>query len=699
MNDSFFTPKSVCIVGASTTPGKIGNDMLKNLASYSGKKLGINPQGNGKIVHGVPLFNSFADLPITPDIAVFVIPARFVAKSLTECGKKGIKNVVIISAGFKEAGNDFAEKEILQIANQYNIHILGPNCLGFLNPHAQLNLSFASDNGIQKGNITLISQSGAMAVALMDWAQKYHLGFSKIISMGNKAGLNENDFLEKCINDPSTEVIVLYLESISHGKKFYTLAKHITPLKPVIVVKSGISQKGALAASSHTGALSGKKEVLETALKQAGVHSTHSLQEMFLWSEAFSLAGHKPVPQNILMITNAGGPGVMAVDNAELFNISLMTPSQEEKTILMRNMPSASSMKNPLDILGDADSTRYSSILNNIEQLPRFTLPAPESQSFAILILLTPQAVTDTENIAKEIIAFQNKHPDRIILSSFMGGKKVQSARNALQQAGILHFEYPKEALQVFSRLQKQYQWKQQHPTPTPLPENMEFNIPKFSSNDSPQLLPPQETEKIFEQYSIPFAKETLLTKTEDIKQVFSPTIPGVMKISSPDIAHKTDIGGVVLGIKSLSYAQESYTQILKSARKHAPHARINGVIYQPLFPQSREVFIGMTRDKEFGEVMVFGLGGIYVNIFEDVSRRIGPVSESEIETMITEIKSYPLLKGVRGEKSIDFKALKCTMLKLSKLFHSEKQIQEIDINPLFCMEDSVMVMDAKIFV
>lgn len=689
--------------------------MLKNLHGFQGKKYGLNPKNTGEKVYGVELFQSVSDLPETPEMAIIVIPSKYVASALQDCGKNGIKNVVVISAGFKEMGNEGEEKELVDIAENYDIDLLGPNCLGFLNPHLDLNLSFASGENLKKGNIGLVSQSGAMAVAMMDWAQNANLGFSKIISMGNKADINENDFLEYFAEDPETDVIVMYLESLVDGRKFYETAKRVTQKKPVIVVKSGISEKGALAASSHTGALSGQKEILETALKQAGVHSTHSLKELFLWSALFAQTKGKEIPEQLLMVTNAGGPGVMAVDNAEAFGVDLFSPSDDEEKILMENMPAASSMKNPLDILGDADSGRYKKIFENIDQLRIENAPEnsgmTEDQTFAILILLTPQTVTDTENIAREIIAFQEKNPEQIIMVSFMGGNSVEAGRKILKQSGIPHFNYPKAAINAFSRLQKQKQIRIKNESPSlrggfrgsnkqdkkRLHRNIQLP-PNPPQRGGSTLLPPHLVSQILKSYHIPFAEEVLLTSEKEIEKIYTENQAGVMKISSPDIAHKTDVGGVILGIDSLEKAKESYHQILERVKEKAPDAKINGVTYQPMFPQSREVFVGMTRDHEFGEVMIFGLGGIYLNIFEDVTRRISPVSKKEIKEMITEIKAYKILSGARGEQPIDFEALEDIISKISILFHAHSEIQEIDINPIFCLAGSAWVMDAKIF-
>lgn len=702
MHSNFFSPSSVVIIGASSRPDKIGNSLLKNLSEFSGDKYGVNPKGGS--AYNIPFFSSVEQLPKTPDLAVIAIPAVYVEKELKECGKKKIKNIVIISAGFKEIGKIEEEEKLKTIADKYELNILGPNCLGFLNPHQNLNLSFASNEGVKKGNIALVSQSGAMAVAVMDWAQEFEIGFSHVISMGNKSDVNESDILEYLANDEKTSVIVFYLEDITDGRKFYEKAKKVTQKKPVIIVKSGVSKKGALAASSHTGALAGEKEILYTAFSQCGVHSTNSLKEVFLWSEMFSLLEKRTAPEKIMIITNAGGPAVMAVDNAEKYNINLFEPSEKDEEILKKNLPEASSLKNPLDILGDATSKEYAQILENSQNI--------SSDEFAYLILLTPQTVTDSENIAEKIINFQNAHPEKIIITSFMGGKSVELARSKLKKAGILHFNYPKEALQAYEQVLLQKKWEK---------KNIEFcaqsscffpqNLPDVKNKLKQEsiLCSPETTSFLLKSFNIPFAEEVLVSEKSDISKVFhqlglfdeNKKIKNelVMKISSPDIAHKTDVGGVHLHISSVEEAEKAYEKMMKSVKEKMPKADIKGVTLQRMFGESREVFLGMTRDESFGEVIMFGFGGIYLNIFEDVSRRMGPISKEEIREMITEIKSYQILQGARGQESIDFTALETVIFKLSCMFHSLSEVKEIDINPIFCTETESVIIDAKIFV
>ena len=716
MLNTFFRPQSVVIVGASQTAGKIGNDILKNLSEFSGNIFGVNPKGgsfslisaqkNNTTTREIPFFPEISLLPEIPDVALIAIPSRFVEHSLEECGKKGITNVIIISAGFKESGNISGEKNIQALAKKYHINILGPNCLGLINTHNQLNLSFAGKIPKQ-GNIALVSQSGAMATALMDFAESSGMGFSKIISMGNKSDLNENNFLDFLENDDETQVIVLYIEDIVAGREFFEKCRRITQKKSIIVVKSGVSTKGALAAASHTGALSGEQEILKTAFEQSGVNYTHSLEDLFLWSKFFSRVEKNEVQDDLILVTNAGGPGVMAIDNAEKFSVSLAEFSEEEQEILKGNMPEASSVKNPVDILGDANSLRYKQILENISQLKK---------KRNILVMLTHQTTTDTENIAREISDFAKKNPEILVLTSFMGGQSVEKGREILEaheEKNFLHFDFPKEAMKALAEFQK---WKKKtdrnernnKPEKSLFPEiktakikNITKKISEISEkNKKITLLSPEIISELFSAFEIPFLGEHICSSPKNSGEIFEKIGgPVVMKIVSPDIPHKTDCGGVRLNIKTAKEAEKIYSEIIKSSSFAYPLAEISGVSMQKMMTSSREVFVGMTRDKTFGEVLLFGLGGIYVNIFEDISRRLSPVSRTEIREMMQEIHSIKILEGTRGEKSIDFLALEEVILKISQLFHSIPEIQDIDLNPIFAREDGSWVVDAKIFV
>ncbi|MDD2871511.1 MAG: acetate--CoA ligase family protein [Candidatus Gracilibacteria bacterium] len=689
--NNFFDINSVAIIGASEAAGKIGNDLLKNLKNFKGKKMGVNPKGGH--FEDITFYESIEKLPFIPDIAVITIPAKLVLDSLEECGKKGIKRVIIISAGFKETGNIEGEEAIISIAKKYDMRVLGPNCLGYIDAHKNLNLSFGG-KGIKPGNIAMVSQSGAMAVALTDWAQTTHIGFSKLVSMGNKADLSENDVLEDLANDPYTDVIVIYLESIENGRKFYEITKNLTKKKPIIMVKSGISERGKEAASSHTGALSGENKVLETVFRDTGIHPTFSLERFFLWAEMFSKTIKNDIPDKLAIITNAGGPGVMATDHCELNDIELQEFTDEEQKILKMNMPDASSMHNPIDIIGDATSNRYAQILKNIRELDK---------NVGLLILVTPQTVTDVEVIATEIFKWEEQNPNYFLMTSFMGGESIKLARRYLRKNNILDYDYPRKGLIAYGQLLKQKKWENTPVEPEPvlveISESMKSEIQESLKNEK-DMCSLATTSKIMNAFDVSFLQDILVNDLSDVEKVWNNKKEDklVAKIASKDIAHKTDCGGVVVGIATLKEAKEAYTNILNNVAKFHPNALISGVTFQEMLPTSKEIFIGMKRDASFGEVLLVGMGGIFVNVYEDVSMKLSPVNKNGIKSMFENLKGYPILNGARGDVPIDFDSIIDIVTKIQSIFHTFPEIKEIDINPAFANERGSIIVDAKFY-
>lgn len=700
---NFFSIHSVVIIGASETPGKIGNTMLQNLEHFDGEVSGVNPKYSSPKQYQAltPSFRrteeqeryiypTIASLSTIPDLAVICIPEKLVLQSMQELGEKGIKRVIIISAGFKEVGNTEAEIQLQEIAKQYDIALLWPNCLGYYDVCRNLDVSFWGKEAVC-GNVAMVSQSGAMAVALFDWAKMKRLGVCKMISMGNKAGVDENDLLRELEHDKKTEVIAMYLESIEDGRTFFELAKKISKKKPIVLIKSGISDKWSLAASSHTGALSAKKEILETAFIGAGIHFTHSVEDFFLWSHMFAMVRDTEAGDELVIITNAGWPGVMATDHVEFQGVTMAQFSDTEKTLLHRGLPDAASVKNPIDIIGDATSTTYKQVLQNLASLEK---------KRAILLILTAQSVTDVEEIARVIVAFQRQNQEMLVMVSFMWGSAVLGGREILQSGNILEYDYPKKAIIAYKELLMQRKWEQVPEVSVKLPflktdvqQNLSYKLAKEE-----KLVSDSVVSALLSAYEIPHTTASLVTDVSQIINVFHRGAKYVAKIASPDIAHKTDCGGVVLGIYSLSWAEEAYTTIRENVKKIHPNAQIDGVLFQTMAWAGKEIFVGCKRDASFWEVLIVGLGGIYVNIYEDVTRRIGPVSKDEIWKMFQELRGYSILAGVRGESSIDFEKLAETIFKMQTLFHEFPQIQEIDINPIIATEHDVLVVDVKMY-
>ena len=709
--NNFFDISSVVIIWASLVEGKIGNELLNNLRDFEGQKFWINPKG--WVYEGIEIFPHISDLPIVPDIAVFSVPASVVKESLIECWKKGIKRAIIISAGFKETGNIKWEEAIIEIAKKYGIDVLWPNCLWYIDVNKKLNLSFGAKD-IKPWNIALISQSGAMAVALTDWAASTNIGFSKMISMGNKAQIDENFLLEQLQNyGKHTKVMALYLESIQHGEEFCHLTKEISKKIPIVLIKSGTSSKGSLAASSHTGALSSEASILEAAFHQSGIHTTDSLESFFLWSQAFSQTVEINIPDELLIITNAGGPWVMATDHTEKNNVTLTEFSVAEKSMLKKWLPGASSVQNPIDIIWDATSKIYKQVLENVTQL---------ENKRAILLILTPQSITDVENIAQVIIDFKQENPGQFIMVSFIGGIWVEKWRKMLDRAGILEYDYPKKAIITYSELLKQKKWEQieeEALESVELPDSStieslrekfknEINSPSFRMKgkglgDGLLKCSNSLTSDILQGFNIPVSEEVLIRSADDIDNMwyYLNDTPLVAKISSKDIAHKSDVGWVIFDITSKKKALEAYNTIMQNIKKHQAEADVKWVRFSKVIEwnwENKEIFVGFKRDKSFWNVLLVWAWWIFVNVYNDISRRVWLVSKDEIEKMLKELDIYPILSWVRWQKSIDFDSLIDIIYNLQFVFDIFEEISEIDINPVICDSDRSIIVDAKIY-
>lgn len=688
--NNFFDINSVVVIWASQNTWKIWNDILKNLKTFEWEKYWVNPKWWS--FEWIIFYESIDLLPIIPDIAVITIPSDLVINSLIECSKKLIKRVIIISAWFKEIWNIEWENSIKEIAKKYSIRILWPNCLWYVDVHKKLNLSFWWKE-IIPWNVAMISQSWAMAVALEDLAKSSNVWFSKIISMWNKSDLNENDLLQALENDSQTEVIVMYLESLEDWRRFYEITKKLTKKKPIILLKSWISNRWKQAASSHTWALSWEDKILEVAFRDAWIHTTQSLEDLFLWSESFSKTVWKEIPDDIVIVTNAGWPWVIATDHCEINNISLKDFSKEEQIILKNNLPESTSMKNPLDIIWDATSKRYRQILENISKV---------SNNTWILIILTPQTVTDVDNIANEIVYWKNKNPNFFIMTSFIWWSSVENAHIILDNNKILDYDFSKEAIESLSRLLKQKKWLK-------IPIQEDIKIIEIEKNKINELKRELQREKklcsieliykIFNSFEVPFLEEKISYNTEDIEKMFNGAKNKlVAKIVSKDIAHKTDCSWVIAWISTKKDAIEAYENILKNVKNFHPNAEIIWVSFQEMLPKSKEVFLGFKRDISFWDILIVWIGWIFVNVYEDVYMKISLVSKIEIKEMFTKLKWYSILNWARWDIPIDFDSLVDIVFKLMSIFQTFHEIKEIDINPVFANEKWSIVVDAKFY-
>lgn len=691
MLESLFHPGAVAIVGASADARKVGYAVLHNLLRFKfpGSIYPVNPAG-GEIL-GLKAYPKLADIEGSVDLAVIVIPARFVPDALRECAAKGVKSVIILSAGFKEAGKDgtLLEEEIKKIGKERGMRLLGPNCLGLINTANDMNATFAADM-LPRGKIGFFSQSGAMGIAIMDWAIGNDVGFSKFISLGNKADLSEIDFIEYFMDDPDTSLILGYIEDVVDGRRFMDIAQKATRVKPIILLKSGGTEAGARAASSHTGALAGSDTAFEAAFKQTGIMRAQGVQDLFDTALAFS-EGKVPAGRGLLVITNAGGPGIIAADSAERFGVELPHMTKESIEAMALKLPPNATVFNPVDVIGDATSERYAAVLEQAVKDPNVD---------AMLVILTPQAMTDVDKTAGAVIAAA-KSTDKPVIACFMGAARVRSAINTLKQASIPNFSYPELAVKAFKRLADHWAWKN-YPAEELITSWYNFDAAAETVTailkSGVYQVGEDEAMRILTYYGFRFPKRALARTSREAAQVAAKIgFPVVMKISSPDILHKTDVGGVRVNVKTPKEAEDAFTEITSNARRIMRDAFIKGVLVSEMVRGGKEVILGVTYDRTFGHMIMFGLGGIYVEVLKDVSFRIVPVVRRDALAMVNEIRTSGLLRGARGEKPADIDAIATNIVNLSSLINDFPEIQELDINPLMVMENGAIALDARI--
>jgi acetyltransferase len=677
--EAIFRPRSVAVVGASRTPGKVGYILTKNMmdSGFGGEIYPINPEAND--ILGLKCHKSVLDVPGVIDLAVITIPSASVLQVADECGRKGVRALVVISAGFKEIGHDGAvlEQQLLEIGKKYDMRIQGPNCLGLINTETPLNLSFAAGMP-RKGRIGFISQSGALGTAVLDWIIKEDIGFHSFISLGNKADLDEVDFIEAMAEDDDIGVILLYLESIEKGRKFIETATKVVKKKPVIVLKGGTSSAGARAAGSHTGALVGSFLAYQTAFNKAGVILAQSVEELFDYGVAFT---EQPLPngEGIAIITNAGGPGILATDLAEKLGVKLASLSSDLQNRLRQSLPPASATGNPVDVLGDARADRYRFALNEV---------LADSNVNAAIVLLTPQAMTESLETARSIVEAKTAVADKPILAVFMGGGAVEDASRLLVENGVPCFDFPEKAIQTISVMYTYKRFLSQSATEPATFDDVDKDRVKgiiaSAREDGRVVLLSTEAADVVGAYGMSAPANRLVDNAEEaVKAAEELGYPIVLRIVSPDILHKTDIGGVALNLNSPEEIRQAFDRIITSVSMFMPKARIYGVMVYHMVPKGMEMIIGMSQDVQFGPLIMFGLGGIYVNFLKDVSFRLAPLSEPEARGMMEETKAYTLLKGIRGEEASDIEALRDMLLRVSQLVMDFPEIVEMDINPV----------------
>ena len=699
--DKIFNPKSIAVIGASDEEGSVGYILMKNLTElgYQGKVYPVNIHKTE--ILGFKAYKTVNQLPETVDLAVIATPAKTVPDIVEQCGKAGIPGIIIISAGFKEVGPEgkALEDKILEIKKRYNLRIIGPNCLGIIRPSINLNATFTAKMP-KPGNIAFISQSGALCAAILDWAVHENIGFSNFVSIGSMVDVDFGDLIDYFGTDPKTRSILMYIEGITDARKFMSAARHFARTKPIIVVKAGKFSESAHAVASHTGSLAGEDMVYDAAFKRAGIVRVEEIGDLF---NAAEVLGMQPLPKgpNLAIITNAGGPGVMATDALISRGGKLAKLSPKTMETLNSILPHYWSRGNPIDILGDAKADRYTAVVEaclNDENVD------------GLLIIYTPQGVEDPAKIAKSIVKLckGRGYRNKTILTSFMGHEEVEKANSIFNENSIPTYSTPEQAVKTYMYM---YQYKRNlellYETPEELPVDIVppkrplFVIMRNAALENREVLTEAEAKKLLEYYDIPVVK-TSVAKTADEAAVLASQIgyPVVLKILSPQIVHKTDAGGVVLDINSEAELRKAFDLIMQRAREYNPNAEIQGVTVQPMIKkQGYEVIIGAKTDMLFGPVILFGMGGIGVELFRDVAIGLPPLNQTLARRIMEETKVYQLLKGYRNVPPANIRLLEEIMVRFSQMLVDFPQLKEVDINPLFIDEKEAFALDARVVI
>lgn len=692
MLDSLLYPKTIAVIGASRSPGKVGHEILANLkeGGFTGRIVPVNPSSDHILgMRCYPDLSSYGD-PV--DLSVIAIPAPLVRAAVERSIQAGVKAIIVIAAGFKEVGSEGAalEKELARMCSSSGVRLLGPNCLGVINTHHRMNASFAKPMP-KAGGISVISQSGALCTVILDWAASRHIGLAKLISMGNKADLTETDFLTTLAEDGETRVIVGYVESIVAGDEFMRAAETATSRKPVIVFKAGITQAGVKAASSHTGSLTGADIAYGAAFKRSGIIRAEALEALFDYATAFAM---QPLPKGecVAIITNAGGPGIIAADTVEQLGMKVGALASWTSTALRKRLPAAASVGNPIDVLGDADPERYVMAVNAAQD---------DGSIDSIIVILTPQAMTQPAETARAIAACVRG--EKPILVSFMGGENVMPGREELVAANLPDYPSPERAVAALRAMCDYAAWLRRPPRVVmrfPVNRRRVERIIRRHLRTRQLQVGEAQAKMVLRAYGFNVSPGHVASSVEEAMETAEKIgYPVAMKIVSPDIIHKSDIGGVKLNLSSPEAVRDSYDLMMLRIRQRVPEARLEGVYVEKMCEHGREVILGMVRDPQFGPMLMFGLGGIFVEVMKDVTFYIAPVTQEEAMQMLERTKSFALLKGVRGQSSVDVSAIATGLQRISQLATDFPQISEMDINPFIVTEigrDSIAV-DARI--
>lgn len=689
--DAIFKPRSIAVVGASRNRAKLGNIILHNIVmgEFVGRVFPVHREA--EVVHSIPAYPDLLAIPYEVDLVVIVVPARYVMEVVEQCIEKKVRGIVVITAGFKEIGGrgEEVEAEILWKVREAGIRLVGPNCMGVINTSNDVSMyaTFARSSPV-KGKVAFISQSGALGGAVIEYSHRSNVGISKFISLGNKADVSSNDMLEYLEDDEETDLVLMYVESVGNPRKFVQVARRITRKKPVIVVKSGRTAVGARAVSSHTGALAGFDVVYDALFEQCGVIRANSIEEMFDMAKVLT---EQPRPTNneVVVLTNGGGPGILAADALVSKGLKLPEVSEKTKEEFSEFFVKEASLVNPVDMTGNATPEEFGRALEVI---------CRNERAYSIVGIFMPVARTSFRRVSEEIVRVKRMFPERLIMTCTVFEEKEEDI-GILHNAEVPVFTYPEEVASALYALHKYIDYQKR-----PLGSVKEFDVDSERvadvfervRSDSRRLLMVNEALDVVSSYGIPVVPYRLIRKEEELKWAAEEIgYPLVMKLVSKDVTHKTELGGVVLDIRNEDELCSQYRDLLKRAEGH----EVEGVVVQSMVRGGKETIIGVVDDPTFGPLMMFGLGGIYVEVLKDVAFRPHPLTDIDAEEMITSIRSYPLLEGVRGEPPVNIPAVKEAILRLSQLVSDFHEIVEMDINPFIVGVDaaSTFAVDARI--
>ena len=692
--DAILKPSAVAVIGASRLPNTIGNQILSNLVrhGFTGAVYPVNP--TAKAIHAIKAFPAIGSIPDPVDMAVIAVPKQHVPDVARQCGQKGVKGLVVITAGFKETGAEGAERErqLVEIVREFGMRMVGPNCLGVLNadPAYSMNATFAPEMP-PFGGSAFVSQSGAMGVSVLDYARDYGIGIAQFVSIGNKPNVSGNDLLMQWEHDEAVRVILMYVENFGNPRRFLEIASRITRKKPIIVMKSGRSRVGARAATSHTGALAASDVAVDALLAQAGVLRAETMEGLFDMAMAFGAA---PLPKSrrTVVVTNSGGPGILAADAMEAARLDLVEPADATKDKIRPLLSEEASVRNPLDMVASASPSAYRQALT--------FLLADAGVDAAVAIFVPPLGVRQ-EDVAEAIVAASRTAPAKPVIAVLMGRDGLPQGRAELHSAGIPAYIFPESAARAMAALNKYREWLERAmPDRTPLPVDTPraAAIVARAQQEGRTKLTELESLEMLAAYGVPVAPAELATSADDAAaRAARIGFPLVMKIVSPEVVHKSDVGGVKVDIGTVEEVRFGYDEIVRNVRKAVPEATVSGVLLQAMVRGGRELIAGITRDPVFGPLVMFGLGGIFVEALRDVAFRVAPLGDLDARDMTGELRGAAILSGMRGQAGVDRAALTDVLRRLSQLAIDLPDVEELDINPLLGFGDRCIGVDGRV--